>query len=301
MLHPSCSRLLNPFCLVAALGLLLSTFGFADDTLQSTATASVAASQVAPADQLEKQLGTKPSTVDFHGFVQHEFEIDGVACKLVRPATPAPTAPWIWRARFWGHEPQLDLALLNQGWHVCYCDIADLFGNETAVQRWDQFYDLSQQIGLHSKPLLEGMSRGGLIVMRWASANPDQVSGIYVDNAVMDIRSWPGGQGVGIGAPRAWKTCLDAYQMTEEQTETIADGPLQRLEGLVQASVPLFVMVNEADNVVPPSENSDVLVQRYRELGGPIQELRRPGLGHHPHSLKDPAPLVEFAERAVAQ
>ncbi|KLU05395.1 xylanase [Rhodopirellula islandica] len=276
-------------------------FLVADAPVSSGQTQSAETVSNTPAGQLETHLGTKPSSGDFHGFTQQEFELDGVACKLVSPTTPAPTAPWIWRARFWGHEPQLDVALLNQGWHVCFCDIADLFGNETAVQRWDQFYDLSQQIGLHPQPLLEGMSRGGLIVMRWASAHPNQVCGIYVDNAVMDVRSWPGGKGSGVGAPRAWKTCLDAYQMTEEQTETIDDGPLHRLDGLVKAGVPIFAMINEADNVVPPSENSDVLVKSYRELGGTIQEMRRPGLGHHPHSLKDPAPLVKFAVEAIAK
>ena len=300
MISPIHRRVFHSFCLVVALSIVSPVGVVGDESVGSSQAATVAVAEGSPAGRLEKQIGVQVSVGDFHGFVQLEFKLDGVACKLVSPAASAPNAPWIWRARFWGHEPQLDVALLKQGWHVCYCDVADLFGNETAIKRWDQFYDLSQRIGLHPRPLLEGMSRGGLIVMRWASANPSQVSGIYVDNAVMDIRSWPGGKGDGIGAPRAWKTCLDAYQMTEEHTEAIADGPLQRLDGLAKAGVPIFAMINEQDNVVPPSENSDVLVRRYREFGGQIRELRRPGLGHHPHSLKDPAPLVEFAVQAVA-
>ncbi|EMB13602.1 alpha/beta fold hydrolase [Rhodopirellula europaea] len=289
------------FCLVIALGFASHAWGAGDEISRSGNKSTVAASDGNPADRLIDQPGVQVSVSDFHGFVQHEFEIDGVPCRLVSPATPAPKAPWIWRARFWGHEPQLDVALLKQGWHVCYCDVADLYGNETAIKRWDQFYRLSQQIGLHSSPLLEGMSRGGLIVMRWASVNPERVSGIYVDNAVMDIRSWPGGKGVGRGAPKAWQTCLDAYQMTDEQTEVFEDGPLHQLSELVQAGVPIFAMINEADLIVPPSENSDILIQRYRELGGLIQVLRRPGLEHHPHSLKDPAPLVNFATQAIAK
>ncbi|WP_404306761.1 alpha/beta fold hydrolase [Neorhodopirellula lusitana] len=297
MLHTQRSFLLTACCLLVSI--TSPAFAVADQAVSDAPATAVAASEDTPAGQLEKHLETKPKSSLFQGFTQHEFQLDGAACKLVSPATPAPTAPWIWRARFWGHQPQLDVALLNQGWHVCYCDIADLFGNDAAVDRWNQFYELSQQIGLNPKPVLEGMSRGGLIVMRWASVNPDHVSGIYVDNAVMDIRSWPGGKGKGIGGPRTWKTCLAAYQMTDEETEAIDDGPLHRLAGLAKAGVPIFAMINEADNVVPPSENSDLLVKRYRELGGTITELRRPGLGHHPHSLKDPAPLVEFAIQAI--
>ncbi|PHQ35611.1 alpha/beta fold hydrolase [Rhodopirellula bahusiensis] len=300
MINPVCFCLFHPFWLVFVLSIVSPVVVVGDESVGSNQPASVAVAEDTPAGQLENQPGVQVSVSDFHGFVQREFKLDGVACKLVSPATSAENAPWIWRARFWGHEPQLDVALLNQGWHVGYCDVADLFGNETALKRWDQFYKLSQQIGLNPKPLLEGMSRGGLIVMRWASANPDQVSGIYVDNAVMDIRSWPGGKGDGIGAPRAWKTCLDAYQITEEESKSMEDGPLHRLAGLAKAGVPIFAMINEQDNVVPPSENSDVLVRRYREFGGQVREFRRPGLGHHPHSLKDPAPLVEFAVQAVA-
>lgn len=273
----------------------------ADEGGESDPSVSTQASAAKPAEQLERHLGKPLTRTNFHGFVQHEFEMDGVPCKLVSPAVAGAGTPWIWRARFWGHEPQLDVALLRKGWHVCYCDVSDLFGNQEAIQRWDRFYRLSQRIGLHSKPLLEGMSRGGLVVMRWAAVNPERVSGIYVDNAVMDIRSWPGGKGAGSGSPNAWQTCLDAYQMTDDQTQTFEDGPLHRLSSLVRAGVPIFAMINEADSVVPPSENSDILVQRYRELGGAIQELRRPELGHHPHSLKDPAPLVDFALEAVAE
>lgn len=253
-----------------------------------------------PSEQLSVVAGSPIYLGDFHGLVQHDFKLDGVACKVVAPRSPAKGNPWIWRARFWGHQPQLDLALLNQGWHVAYCEVGNLFGNKQAVARWDRFYMLTQEIGLHPQPILEGMSRGGLIVMRWASANPTKVGGIYVDNAVMDMRSWPGGKGTGKGSLGAWKQCLAAYHLTEPESLNLSDGPLDRLEGLAKNAVPIFAMINEADDVVPPAENGDLLVKRYREMGGTITEKRRAGLGHHPHSLTDPAVLVKFATNAVA-
>ena len=33
----------------------------------------------------------------------------------------------MWRARFWGHEPQTDIDLLEKGFHIVYCDVADLY------------------------------------------------------------------------------------------------------------------------------------------------------------------------------
>ncbi|TWU05758.1 alpha/beta fold hydrolase [Stieleria varia] len=238
---------------------------------------------------------TDVKTESFHEFKMLVGEFDGVTCRIVQPMTAAPGNPWVWRARFWGHQPAFDLAMLRRGWHVAYCDVADLFGSDQAVRRWNDFYKLTTQMGLSDKPLLEGMSRGGLIVMRWASANPTKVSGIYVDNAVMDFRSWPGGKGTGPGAAPSWQKCLAAYGMTDAQSETYDSGPLDRLEPLAKAGVPIYALINEADEVVPPAENGDILVQRYQKLGGKITQHRRPGLGHHPHGLTDPTPIVNFA------
>ncbi len=237
----------------------------------------------------------KAKQSQFQGFPQYDFSLDGVACKIVTPKQPAEGHPWVWRSRFWGHQPQFDRRMLELGWYVCYCDVGNLFGADAAIERWDRFYDLTQRLGLHSKPFLEGMSRGGLIIMRWASEHPDRVAGIYADNAVMDMRSWPGGKGTGKGSERDWQRCLEAYGLSEAEAAEFADGPLDRLAPLAAANVPIIALINLADDVVPPAENGDLLVARYQKLGGPITAIRRPGLGHHPHSLKDPTPLVEFA------
>jgi hypothetical protein len=41
-------------------------------------------------------------------------------------------------------------------------------------------------------------------------------------------------------------------------------------------------------------ENTAIAEKRYLELGGTIKVIHKPGVGHHPHSLKDPTPLVDF-------
>ena len=54
-----------------------------------------------------------------------------------------------------------------------------------------------------------------------------------------------------------------------------------------------------ADKVVPHQKNSEVLWDRYQALGGPIDRRIKKGGDHHPHSLPDPAPIVEFFEKAA--
>ena len=235
----------------------------------------------------------------FHGFTMYDFTLEGVRCKVVEPKKSAPGKPWIWRARFWGHQPQLDVALLKRGWHVAYCDVGNLFGNSQAVARWNDFYGLvTSKHDFNMRPALEGMSRGGLIIYNWAKANPFKVLCIYGDAPVCDFKSWPGGKGSGKGGGGAWQVCLRAYGFTEEKALKFKGNPIDGLEALAKAGVPLIHVVGDADIVVPVAENTSILERRYKKLGGRIKVIHKAGVGHHPHSLADPAPLVEFILKA---
>ena len=61
----------------------------------------------------------------FHGFDMYE---DG-RNRIVVPKTEAEGRPWVWRARFFGHRPEFDVAMLKKGYHIVYCDVAGLFGS----------------------------------------------------------------------------------------------------------------------------------------------------------------------------
>lgn len=230
----------------------------------------------------------------------HDYEIldstlNGRAMKIVFPDQANENRDWIWRARFWGHEPQTDIALLEQGFHVAYMDVAGLFGNEEAMGLWDEFYTLATtSYGLNPKVVLEGLSRGGLIVYNWANRNADHIACIYADAPVCDFKSWPGGLGDGSGSPQAWKTCLEQYGMTENEAREFKGNPVDHMEHIARAKVPILHVVGGADQVVPVSENTALLKARLIELGWDLQVLHKPGVGHHPHSLEDPKPIVDF-------
>ncbi len=229
------------------------------------------------------------------GFERHDFKVDGRKCYVVSPREAAPGLPWIWRARFFGHQPQADLALLERGFHLVYMDVANLFGAPSAVAHWSAFYEyLTGEHGFAPKVALEGMSRGGLIIYNWAKANPDKVSCIYGDNPVCDIRSWPGGKGKGPGHGGSWRSCLRAYGLTEPQAADFEGNPIDGLGPLAKAGVPLLNVCGETDQVVPVAENTLVLAERYREQGGKMTVIMKPHNKHHPHSLKDPGRIVNF-------
>lgn len=237
----------------------------------------------------------------WHDYDRYDFTVDGRKCIVVTPGKAADGRPWIWRARFFGHEPQTDLALLHRGFHLAYMDVAGLFGSPQAVAHWNAFYKyLTEKHGFAKRPALEGMSRGGLIIFNWAAANPDKVACIYADAPVCDFKSWPGGKGRGRGSARDWVRCLKVYGLTEEQGLAYDHNPIDNLAPLAKAGVPLLHVCGDADPVVPIEENTGVVQKRYTKLGGTIRVIAKPGVGHHPHSLKDPKPIVEFILKHTA-
>ncbi len=248
-----------------------------------------------PTLQKDKQSKLQPSENTWNGYKRYDFTIDDRKCILVEPKLAAPGRPWIWCARFFGHEPQTDSALLAKGYHLAYMDVADLYGSPAVVGHWNAFYDfLTTRYGLSDKAALEGMSRGGLIVYNWATANPEKVSCIYADAPVCDIKSWPSGKGKSPGSSSDWARCLEAYGLTEKQAEQFKQNPIDKLRPLARAGVPLLHICGDADQVVPLDENTAILEERYKKLGGSIETIIKSGVGHHPHSLEDPAQIVDF-------
>ncbi|MBT8043927.1 MAG: alpha/beta hydrolase [Verrucomicrobiae bacterium] len=209
---------------------------------------------------------------------------------VVVPNKTAEGKPWVWRARFWRHQPQFDLAMLEKGYHLVYCNVSGLYGNPTAVERWNKYYKwLVEEHGFSKKPVLEGMSRGGLIVYNWAIANPDKVAAIYGDAPVMDMRSWPGAGN---------KATLRTYKFKDAAEASAYQGyPVDNLKPLAQAGVPIIHVVGDADKVVPVAENTAIAEKRYKALGGIFKVIHKKEVGHHPHSLKDPTPIVQFIEQ----
>jgi pimeloyl-ACP methyl ester carboxylesterase len=231
----------------------------------------------------------------YYGFKCIEFKFEGHDAKIVFPKKAEEQRHWIWRALFWGHEPQAEIALLEKGFHLVYIDAIEYCGNPSAVTLWNHFYDyLLKEYQLNPKTVLEGFSRGGLFVYNWGAENVEKVACIYADAPVCDIKSWPGGKGKGIGSASDWKEYLAAYNLTEETINDFRGMPVYNARKLAEAGIPVLHVCGATDDVVPIDENTYALEKTYKEAGGDIKIIVKEGIGHHPHSLKDPAPIVRF-------
>ena len=234
----------------------------------------------------------------WNGFSRYDFEVDGKPVLVVVPDKAVAEKPWVWHGEFFGHKPEPDIELLKRGFHVVYMQIPNLFGSPQALKHWDAFYKLlTEEHGFAPRAAFVGVSRGGLYCYNWASANPDKVACIFGDAPVCDLHSWPAGAGKGTGNPDELKRILEVYDAANaDELYARALNPIDRLEPLAKANIPLLHVYGDADMGVPWEENTGIVADRYRKLGGQITLIAKPGVGHV-HGLDDPTPIIEFIEK----
>lgn len=240
------------------------------------------------------------------GFNQYSFMVDGASALVVEPEKALPGRPWAWRGEFFGAFPNADIELVKKGWHLAYISVPNLFGSPKAMVKWEKFHELLvKEHQLHAKPALIGLSRGALYSMAWAATHPDKTLLVYLDNGVCDFKSWPGGKpkglGTGQGSAGEWQNVLKAFDFKND-AEAIAwkRNPVDHLEPLAKAKVPLLLVYGDSDKVVPHLENSEIVFGRYKKLDGPVERIVKKGGDHHPHGLPDPKPVVDFFEKVRA-
>lgn len=244
---------------------------------------------------IQQVSSTQVTKSQWHGFTRYDFTFRGRKSIIVKPETPASGRPWIWRARFFGHEPQTDVALLNKGYFLVYTDVSDWYGAPIAVEQWNAYYKyLTNSFHFNKKVVLEGMSRGGLIIYNWAAANTDKVACMYADAPVCDINSWPGGKGRSKGSESDWKKCLKVYGISEQQAANYSNMPIYNSLKVARAGIAVLHVCGENDQVVPIEENTYKVKQNFKKAGGEFKMIVKAGIGHHPHSLEHPRPIVNF-------
>jgi pimeloyl-ACP methyl ester carboxylesterase len=249
----------------------------------------------------QNELSKWGEPFDWNGYQGYETELDGYGLKVICPKEPRADKAWTWKTEFLNAFTEADVALLAKGFYLVHLEIFDQYGSPTAVAAGNRVYErVTTELGLSDKVCLLGMSRGGLLAYNWAAQKPDKVALIFGDNPVCDITSWPGGFGVGPGSETGWKQCLEVYGLTEEEGRAWDKNPIDHVEILVKAKIPVLHVIGDADEVVPIEENSDRLRDAYKALGGHYEEIVKPGGGHHPHGLPgNPEPIVEFYERVL--
>jgi alpha-beta hydrolase superfamily lysophospholipase len=187
--------------------------------------------------------------------------------------------PWIFygptlpqypdEAERWMHERFLEAGIAIAG-----IDVGEAYGSPASHQAFNALYDeLTQRRGFSTKPCLFGRSRGGLWTSSWAIAHPERVAGMIGIYPVYDFRTYPK---LAKAAP--------AYSLSPEELDQRSAelNPIERIETLARAQIPVTIIHGDEDKLVPLKENSAELLRRYEAAGAKdlVHLIVAKGQGH---------------------
>jgi hypothetical protein len=249
---------------------------------------------------------------DFHGSALYSVSIGSETAQVLVPEISAPGRPWVLASSLYtlnsapvANMTRTELELVKRGFHVVALPLGNTFGAPEAIAKYDALYrEMTDKYGLAKKTALLGLSREGLAITRWAAANPGKVSCLYLDKAVTDFKSWPGGKmGLGKGSPNDWQSLIKLYGFKSEAEALAYDrNPIDLVPKLAAHKIAILYLAGEKDEAVPFVENGGRLQQEYKRLNGTFELIMHPGEGHHPHGSPDPKPVVDFiARHSVSQ
>jgi pimeloyl-ACP methyl ester carboxylesterase len=157
------------------------------------------------------------------------------------------------------HEKWMHEQFLAAGVAVAGIDVGEGYGSPKSCELFTALYnELVDKRGYARKPCLLGRSRGGLWVTSWAIANPDKVAGIAGIYPVFDFRTYPG-----------LKNAAPAYGLTvpELEAKRAEYNPIERVDVLAKAKIPVLFIHGDEDKIVPLKENSAEFAARYQAAG----------------------------------
>ena len=242
--------------------------------------------------------------IDYPAFALREVPIGHGNAFVLCPEKPAAGKPWVLAPSFYdvrnpavANMTRTQLTLVRRGFHVVCASPSVVLGAPDPQGVWDSVYrEMTGKYGLSQHVALMGVSREGLPMARWAAANPGKVSCLYLDKAVCDFKSWPGGKlGFGQGSPKDWQSLLEVYRFASEaEALAFTQNPVDLAPKLAADNVAIIYLTGAKDDVVPYAENGARMKAHYDTLGGTFTVIRREAEGHHPHGLDDPTPVVDF-------
>ena len=229
---------------------------------------------------------------EWNGYDRYDFKVEEREAIVVVPRQARAGNPWVWRPAFFDSFPGADIALLKEGFYVVYYDLTHLYGSPRAMKLGSDFYKyMTSRWGLSPKVTLEGISRGGLFSLNWAAENTEKVACVYIDAPVCDVFSWPGRN------HPLWPDLLQEWKLSDEAMKFFSGNPIDHLEPIARAGIPVFSVCGQADTDVPYIRNMEIVRKRLLELGGIAQVILKPGVAHHPHGLENPEQILDYLIR----
>lgn len=219
-----------------------------------------------------------------------EYSFNGYAATVITPDKP--NGKWIWKTEFLYAFDKAEQALVEDGYTRVNYKISDMYGSYNAVRLMHAFHlDLLTRFPLCKKTNLFGFSRGGLYAFNYSLFYPEYVDKVYLDAPVLDLASWP------------WEDSpeqagmLEEYCLTKDTLKKFRGSPVYNFKEFFSNELPLLVVAGGSDEVVKFEDNAGKLIDYAKKNGENIKYIVKPECGHHPHSLDDVTPILDFIEK----
>lgn len=218
------------------------------------------------------------------------FEFNGYTATVIIPENP--NGKWLWKTEFLYAFDQAERALVERGYTRVNYGISDKYGSYNAVRLMHKFYNfVVTEFNLEKKCSLFGFSRGGLYAFNFALFYPECVEKVYLDAPVLDMKSWPPKGSIEQGQ------AFEEYGLNADTLLTFKGNPIDNLDEFFSLNIPLLLVAGGMDEVVAFDENAGKVINYCKEKGIEITSIVKPECLHHPHSLDDVTPIVEFIEK----
>ena len=93
------------------------------------------------------------------------------------------------------------------------------------------------------------------------------------------------------------RTGGDEYCFTKDTLKKFKGSPVYNFKEFFSNKLPLLVIAGGSDEVVKFEENAGKLIDYATKNGENIKYTVKPECGHHPHSLDDVTPILDFIEK----
>ena len=240
--------------------------------------------------QTENKPVTFPPDVQIDKFCnmqRYKFNFHNCEGWIVEPDHPMPGKYWFavpeWPTAFTDRNGVQ--VLLDMGFYMVHVNLLGKFANKPALEIMHKMYEFLQQQGFQKKGAFIGMSLGGLYSFRYAQEHPEGVACIYADNPVCDL-NYPR------RADRRQEIAA-AYDINDP-AELAAYSPVNLLNNIARARIPVLMLLGMADNVVDPQTNGILFAERCNQMNGAVTIIKREFYAHHPHGMDNPGQILNF-------
>ncbi|MBQ8648741.1 MAG: alpha/beta fold hydrolase [Clostridia bacterium] len=231
---------------------------------------------------------------EWEGFERLDFEFKGRKAILIVPNKPTKEKKWLFKTEYFGAFPSFELEMLKRGYYVAHIQNKTRWCLPEDTDIKAEFCELlSAKFGLNEKCMPVGMSCGGMQAVYFAAKYPQYVKAMYLDAPVLNLLSCPGDVGKANGG--MYEEFHNATGMDYSFLINYRNHPIDNVDALIRARIPIFLICGDSDTVVPYCENGMHLANAYKKAGADLTEILKEGCDHHPHGLEDNTPLIEFA------